>query len=53
MQIQGVFADAGIVFTQGLKPGARRDVEFGAGAFIDLAGWCNAMAALEGLEVRP
>ena len=47
VQIQGVFADAGIVFKQGLKPGAGRDVQLGAGAVINLAQWGNAMAGLK------
>ena len=47
MQIQGVFANAGIVFTQGLKPGACGDVQLGASAVINLAQRRNAMAGLE------
>ena len=49
-EVQGVFAYTGIVFAQSLEPGTGRDIEFGAGAFIDLARGCNAVTALEGLK---
>ena len=45
-----VLANAGIVFTQGVKAGFRRNVEFGAGPVINLAGGGNAMGALECLQ---